>query len=221
MAVKINDVIPAISTGGNLTEKNTRFAFGLEAILDRPIMDKLWEYISTAKENKESINHTLVGNIHSSLQLEDVDDWFFKDVLSPLIMEYKDVFKNKEDVAATVNFIMPSVWVNFQKQHEFNPLHHHAGVYSFVIFMKIPYDWREQHSLPFSAESNYPCASNFEFVYTDIMGKVTNLPYKLDPSWEGTMLFFPAEMKHLVHPFYNCEEERITISGNILSNDMR
>jgi len=29
------------------------------------------------------------------------------------------------------------------------------------------------------------------------------------------MLFFPAEMMHQVYPFYNCEEERITISGNI------
>ena len=29
------------------------------------------------------------------------------------------------------------------------------------------------------------------------------------------MLFFPAWLKHQVYPFYECEEERITISGNI------
>ena len=32
---------------------------------------------------------------------------------------------------------------------------------------------------------------------------------------EGTILFFPSELKHTVYPFYNCEEDRISISGNI------
>ena len=35
---------------------------------------------------------------------------------------------------------------------------------------------------------------------------------------EGRMLFFPAWLQHQVFPFYECEEERITISGNIIYN---
>ena len=111
---------------------------------------------------------------------------------------------------------LDNFWVNFQKQHEFNPMHNHSGVYSFVVFMKIPTDWREQHEIPFVKESNAPKASDFEFVYTDVMGNVTGYTYCLDSSFEGIMLFFPAEMMHQVYPFYNCEEERITISGNIV-----
>ena len=111
---------------------------------------------------------------------------------------------------------MDSFWVNFQKQHEFNPMHNHSGVYSFVVFMKIPTDWKEQHEIPFVKDSNAPKASDFEFVYTDVMGNVTGYTYSLDSSFEGIMLFFPAEMMHMVYPFYNCEEERITISGNIV-----
>jgi hypothetical protein len=48
------------------------------------------------------------------------------------------------------------------------------------------------------------------------MGNIRPYAYRLDSSSEGTMLFFPAEMMHQVYPFYNCEEERITISGNIV-----
>ena len=127
----------------------------------------------------------------------------------------KGKFHNQIIFSKNVPYVMPSFWVNFQKQHEFNPLHNHAGVYSFVIFMKIPYDWREQHELPFVKVSNAPRAGNFEFVYTDVMGCLSSLCYHLDSSFEGTILFFPAEMRHLVYPFYNCEEERISISGNV------
>ena len=40
-------------------------------------------------------------------------------------------------------------------------------------------------------------------------------PIALSPEDEGRMLFFPAWLRHMVYPFYECEEERITISGNI------
>jgi len=37
----------------------------------------------------------------------------------------------------------------------------------------------------------------------------------MDPELEGKMLFFPAQMKHAVHPFYECDEDRVSISGNL------
>ena len=69
--------------------------------------------------------------------------------------------------------------------------------------------------IPFIKESGDPRAGNFEFVYSDAMNHIRTYAYKLDSSSEGTMVFFPAEMNHQVFPFYNCEEERISISGNI------
>ena len=40
----------------------------------------------------------------------------------------------------------------------------------------------------------------------------------MSPKLEGTMVFFPAQLRHAVYPFYNCDEERISISGNIALN---
>jgi hypothetical protein len=30
------------------------------------------------------------------------------------------------------------------------------------------------------------------------------------------MLFFPATLRHVVYPFFNCDGERISVSGNII-----
>ena len=37
----------------------------------------------------------------------------------------------------------------------------------------------------------------------------------MSSEWENSMLFFPAELRHQVYPFYNCDEPRITIAGNV------
>ena len=53
-------------------------------------------------------------------------------------------FRNIGDSLALKNehpYYLREMWVNYQKQHEFNPLHYHSGIYSFVVWMKIPTDW--------------------------------------------------------------------------------
>ena len=47
------------------------------------------------------------------------------------------------------------------------------------------------------------------------MGQLGYYSYFLDKKSEGGMLFFPANLMHTVYPFYNCDKERISISGNI------
>ena len=109
-------------------------------------------------------------------------------------------------------------WVNFQKKYEFNPVHDHTGAISFVIWMKIPTEAQEQHDLPFSKNSNLPSASDFQFLYSDITGahRAYNIP--MNRSLNGTMVVFPSNMSHQVYPFYECDDERVSISGNVYYN---
>ena len=51
-----------------------------------------------------------------------------------------------------------------------------------------------------------------------MLGDINKYTYQLDKTQEGSMLFFPAKLKHIVYPFYNCDKERISISGNIRFN---
>ena len=39
--------------------------------------------------------------------------------------------------------------------------------------------------------------------------------YNLSPKYEGFMLFFPAKLRHCVYPFYETDEPRISIAGNL------
>ena len=192
----------------------------LETKLSKSVMSGLWGYIETAKKNPISHNSQLAGNISKSLVLKDKDDWFFQTVLLQLINAHKEryikFFEKYNFLTENAPYSLGSLWVNFQKENEFNPLHDHGGVFSFVIWMKIPTDWREQHALPISANSNTPKASNFEFQFNNMLGGIANYGYKLDKEAEERMLFFPAKLQHTVHPFYNCDKERISISGNIL-----
>ena len=75
----------------------------------------------------------------------------------------------------------------------------------------------QQQNLPFldGVNEDNRKASNFEFEYTDMLGTIKHYGYRLDSSMEGRMLLFPARLQHTVYPFYNCDEERISISGNL------
>jgi len=188
----------------------------LEKKLNPQEMDYLWRCVDN---RKESTKDTLAGNIHDSNSLVDKGDWFFLNTLLPLSDQYIESFGTELTENIPINqrhpFILNKWWVNYQKQHEFNPLHQHSGVFSFVIWMKIPYDHEEQNK---NNVANFQSKGIFEFCYSNILGKVYSFPYELDKSYEGRIVFFPSTLKHIVYPFYNCDEDRISISGNIVLN---
>ena len=61
---------------------------------------------------------------------------------------------------------------------------------------------------------------NYEFNYIDSLGGLRTTTYEQRPDMEGTLLFFPAELNHEVYPYYNCDDQRISISGNIWLKDI-
>ena len=191
----------------------------LEKKLSDQEMDYLWRCIGNKKGDHRS---NLAGNVSGSYLLMDRGDWFWLNSLNPLCATYQKEFDNNLGDSVAVSgkhpYFLGSWWVNYQNQHEFNPLHKHGGVYSFVIWMKIPTHYKDQQRLPISSNSNNDSVSNFEFVYTDICGKIMNWDYEMCPELEGTLVFFPSDLNHQVYPFYNCSEERVSISGNIMLN---
>ena len=191
----------------------------LEILLEQEVVDNLWKYIETAKENPKTKNHDLAGNITSSLVLKDQDNWFFDVVLLEAISIYNQTYPLWQEDHAVLTlekpYVLDSLWVNFQKQNEFNPIHKHSGVYSFEIWMQIPYTEEEQKNIPFVKHSNAKYAGEFHYFFTDMFGRVRSSYHKSDHNSEGTMLIFPSELNHCVYPFYGTDKERITISGNI------
>ena len=62
-------------------------------------------------------------------------------------------------------------------------------------------------------------ASDFEFLYTNILGDIERMDIQMDPEVEGSMFIFPSSLMHQVYPFYNTDEDRISISGNIVIDE--
>ena len=193
----------------------------LETKLPDNVVDRLWEYEKTARENHIEHGQYLAGNISKSLKLDDVDDWFYESVVLPQIYSYPKLFGKSPYLGTqthTHEFIMDKFWVNYQYKHEFNPVHNHGGVFSFVIWLKIPTHVEEQHNLKFTKNTGSPCASDFQFSYSDTDGSACHYTYAMEPDWEGYMLLFPARMEHQVYPFYISDDVRISISGNVSLN---
>ena len=106
-------------------------------------------------------------------------------------------------------------WVNFQGKYEYNPMHTHNGVFSFVIWYQIPfYKENEVKHGPGKGNGGGNLNGEFEFIFYD--GEVIrNKPLGIDKTMEGYMAIFPSSLYHAVYPFYTSDDYRITISGNI------
>ena len=198
----------------------------LDVRLKKEAMDYLWDTINNSSVQPLDARTVLAGNISKSYWVDTLkDNWFYENVLDSCVktLYFRNWTNHYNVYIAQIQkmpeFKLKEFWVNFQKQYEFNPVHNHAGNYSFVIFMKIPTHWKEQHELPWVKAANHADASNFQFVLggsekESNMG-VHCVDFYLSSEDEGRMLFFPSWLNHQVYPFYGTEEERITISGNI------
>jgi len=194
----------------------------LEKGLSKEEVDYLWKCIEgRGKSNKKS----LVGHISASHELVDKDNWFWLNTLAPLCQSYEKEFSNLGEMIPTSSphpYYLEKMWVNFQKKHEFNPNQTHTGVYSFVVWMKIPTTFSEQRKNPISSESNSNVISNFVFNYQSILGEADcYYIYPMSPEMEGCLVFFPSKLQHQVYPFFDCDETRISISGNVLMDTSR
>tara|TARA_B100001250_G_C19644774_1_gene719866 strand:- start:37 stop:762 length:726 start_codon:yes stop_codon:yes gene_type:complete len=192
----------------------------LRSRIPKPAQDFIWKRIEESQEEYTSVKNTLVGNITESLQLEDKDDYFFNNVLKETAEKYANTFptncsKNPFGDKRVSNLVLKSLWVNFSKKHEFNPIHNHNGVLSFVLWVKVPTEWQSQHELDISYDTNLACASNFQFFYNDIFGETRGIIVEMDPMMEGCMLLFPSLLQHQVYPFYENDGYRISVSGNL------
>ena len=109
-------------------------------------------------------------------------------------------------------------WVNYMKKHEFNPLHNHSGLYSFVVFVKIPFDLEEEFRSSRTRNPNQRYPGCFSFYATNGIGEIVPHVIEADKGWEQTIMLFPSITHHQVYPFYTSDDYRVTISGNLYLN---
>ena len=163
-----------------------------------------------------SNNYNLAGHLEKQIRIEDMPWEVKEDIMSHFyrqeVQRYMRIHKDTSHPLLPIG--LESVWINYQKKHEFNPMHNHGGLFSFVIFINIPYDLEEEDK--FFPEKQDPKTSRLSFVVNSPMGVPEELAINVDQGFVGKMIFFDAKLPHMVYPFYTSDGERITASGNVV-----
>lgn len=192
--------------------------------LPKHIFDHVKDEIN--RNNLTPYNHTLAGNIEKEYKIccNEQFKLFVYNASKDLIDEFGEIEFSPNTIVNHKIFDrslkLEDVWVNFQAKHEYNPIHVHAGVFSYVIYIQIPYSLEDEDSLPNTINSNAKSNSRFYFYAADQQGKVRDLRLDIDKSWEGKMIIFPACLSHQVYPFYTSDDYRISVAGNISMGDI-
>lgn len=195
----------------------------LESKLDQKQIDLLKSYIResapdgyTFDENSDPITHSS----DNQWSLLDVDGQFQKEVLIPLVSEYVNAWGHpyNKKTSLTHDYVMNRFWVRITTPDQYQSLHDHQGVFSFIIWINIPTDWRDERA---AGEFSHPEASDFQIAYTDTIGRVQKKNYLLDKSMEGTIIIFPSDFNHCVYPSFTSDKLRISVAGDIAIDSLR
>ena len=182
------------------------------------------EVVKDTIEEASDVGTSLAGNIKSQYDAK-VDPKRFMDYISPHVMQYiyscQERYESikasslgvREEVSTQIEFHMGEhgPWLNIQRQHEFNPVHSHAGQISSALMIDIP-DEIEEEQKSWKDKSNMPCPGQLDFI-NDTGGYQWPGSFKVIPK-TGDLYLFPASLKHCVYPFYS-DVKRITMSFNV------
>ena len=164
------------------------------------------------KKELVNYNKNLAGHLKSQfLYGPETTKWFYKEsnFIWQAYREGWSKWSGRPNVTLELNAI--SLWVNFMKPGDFNPVHTHTGDYSFVIFLDVPKQIaKEQYE--YEGTSNPPGSIQFEFTqHARPQWAITG--HAILPE-TGDMLIFPAMLQHWVCPFKS-KCTRVSVSGNL------
>jgi len=101
-------------------------------------------------------------------------------------------------------------WIVRQFQHEYNPVHHHAGHISGVGYLKVPRHMGGSFNSDKARNSN----GNLVFIH-GAPGPFCNATFTVKPE-PGDFYMFPNYLQHAVYPFSGTDEERRSVSFNAI-----
>ena len=161
-----------------------RSALSDSAIL--PIVNEVQE-ISNNFNLAIPMNNSLAGNIKKEFELINSRSHIAEIVL-PLIKDYDDYFRYSKTVSV-VNLtnrqiVLDRVWVNFQAPTEFNPVHRHTGLFSFVIWINIPFYAEDEIARLPHNNADTIRSGTFNFYYINSLGKISEETIICDKNFE-------------------------------------
>jgi uncharacterized protein (TIGR02466 family) len=173
------------------------------------IIQKLLE---EGEKTKYSYNYQLAGHLKNQFLFNyDAQKWFYNEI-HPIINAYRNGHCDYHNLPKRdLEFNCKDLWINYMKPGDYNPIHTHAGEYSFVLFCDVPEELQKEQE-EYEGTGSKPGSLTFEFTQA------------ARPSWattgtsvkpkKGDFYMFPSLLRHWVAPFKS-NVTRISVSGNI------
>ena len=111
---------------------------------------------------------------------------------------------------------LKQLWLNSMAAGDYQPVHHHSGLFSFVAYVSIPHTKEEEHNLNNGVEEYKNLNGCTEFF--NMFGH-DNIQMNVNKKIEQTLVLFPSWLSHTVYPFRS-DGRRITVSGNIYIDEV-
>lgn len=182
----------------------------LKSVIDDDIYELLLEAVEISIKNKASPSQYLAGefNAGSNKDLSFATKEKFNKFLNWIkdkAADYGREINERHLTNMAGQLTLPILWVNYQKAGDFNPIHTHSGLLSFIMYIKIP---------EYKNEQLY--AGDINWRYGEQLPLVKNT-LNIHPK-ERELYMFPAWLDHYVWPFVNSNDVRISVAGNLFLN---
>ena len=180
----------------------------LDVTLEKNVLDHLHHLVEKYEPDDAKQQWMLV----------DDENRFQKEVLNPIIQEYVADYGFPEKLKTTHihDLTFQKFWANYTGKGEYQALHNHDAIWSFVIWLKLPAVANDEQSVK---DAMHPDAGDFILTYSDIIGRTRKVNWKLEKQYnEGHMLLFPSDLYHAVYPHFQTDEKRLSLAGDIVIN---
>jgi len=208
--------------------------FMLETKMPEKMVDDLNDYLDELLEDEDrrSLAHTLVGQIHRGEQLNmEVDDERLQEYskfVTHLGAEYINHFMNYTGTSLPKNkqVAIDEIWSVHSYEGDYNPIHDHGtktimGI-STTAWTKVPQQILDQPTAGSPLYSKYNSSGScdgylaFNYGRNEIMNVERLRPpqsAEMQPE-VGKLLIFPSWLQHMVYPFFG-DGERRTVASNL------
>jgi len=193
---------------------NTFFPFGPPVYLsqiDPKYISEMEQSIETAINDESlSAREGLAGRIDNQYQILPLTS----QACLGHILQHVNQYHFDTGGEQMNNIEIDALWVNIQRYMEFNPAHHHTGMFSFVIYIKNDLERASAINNKFDNARGTELAGHIQLRY----GEEAHMNWNVYNHWpeRGQIIMFPSWLQHFVFPHYETDKERISVAGNVI-----
>ena len=191
----------------------------MQCVLEQEEVDYLWKLVHKYTPNAKWDGRKLlsIDDEDKQFSMNDDDLYFQNNCLMPAAQKYFDEYGTPFKLKTTHyhDLSFSRFWGRASNEGEYQSIHDHQGIFTFVVWLTIPFDQEIERSASMGFR---PEAGDFVIVYPDTCGQLQKKNYVLSKGAEGRMMLFPSDMNHIVYPHYTTKDYRISLAGDIVLN---